>query len=120
MSFAQEWDALTTDLYVRSIVRDGYRLELLSPPLLVTVLIPMNLFRDTEHYRSLRREITTLLDKSAIEELDPQSLSPGFYSRIFLVPKTDWSYRPLFDLKSLNRFVQKEKVKMTTPNRPVM
>ena len=33
MSFAQEWDALTTYLYVRSIVRDGYRLELLSPQL---------------------------------------------------------------------------------------
>ena len=75
----------------------------------------MNLFRDTEHSRSLRREITTLLDKRAIEELDPQSLSPGFYSRIFLVPKTDGSYRPVFDLKSLNRFVQKEKFKMTTP-----
>ena len=115
MSFAQEWDALTTDLYVRSIVRDGYRLELLSPPPLVTVPIPMNLFRDTEHSRSLRREITTLLDKRAIEELDPQSLSPGFYSRIFLVPKTDGSYRPVFDLKSLNHFVQKEKFKMTTP-----
>ena len=119
MSFAQEWDALRTDLYVRSIVRDGYWLELLSPPPLVTVLIPMNLFRDTEHSRSLRREITTLLDKRAIEELDPQSLSPRFYSRIFLVPKTDGSYRPLFDLKSLNRFVKKEKFKMTTPNRPV-
>ena len=105
MSFAQEWDALTTDLYVRSIVRDGYRLELLSPPPLATVPIPMNLFRDTEHSRSLHREITTLLDKRAIEELDPQSLSPGFYSRIFLVPKTDGSYRPVFDLKSLNQFV---------------
>ena len=115
MSFAQEWDALTTDLYVRSIVRDGYRWELLSPPPLVTVPIPMNLFRDTEHSRSLCREITTLLDKRAIEELDPQSLSPGFYSRIFLVPKTDGSYRPVFDLKSLNHFVQKEKFKMTTP-----
>ena len=115
MSFAQEWDALTTDLYVRSIVRDGYRLELLSPPPLATVPIPMNLFRDTEHSRFLHREITTLLDKRAIEELDPQSLSPGFYCRIFLVPKTDGSYRPVFDLKSLNQFVQKEKFKMTTP-----
>ena len=115
MSFAQERDALTTDLYVLFIVRDGYRLDLLSHPPLVTVPIPMNLFRDTEHSRSLRREIMTLLDKRAIKELDPHSLSPGFYSRIFLVPKTDGSYRPVLDLKSLNQFVQNEKFKMTTP-----
>ena len=57
----------------------------------------------------------SLLDKGAIEELDPRSLSPGFYSRLFLVPKTDGSHRPVFDLKSLNQFVHKEKFKMTTP-----
>ena len=75
----------------------------------------MELFRDTDHSKALRREIMSLLDKGAIEELNPQSLSPGFYSRLFLVPKTDGSHRPVFDLKSLNQFVHKEKFKMTTP-----
>ena len=111
-NFPREWDNLTTDRYVRSIVRDGYRVELISAPPLSPV--PMKLFRDTEQSNALLREIMSLLDKGAIEELDPRSLSPGFYSRLFLVPKTDGSHRPVFDLKSLNQFVHKEKFKMTT------
>ena len=114
-NFPREWDNLTTDRYVRSIVRDGYRVELISPPPLSLVPIPMKLFRNTEQSNALLREIMSLLDKGAIEELDPRSLAPGFYSRLFLVPKTDGSYRPVFDLKSLNQFVHKEKFKMTTP-----
>ena len=90
-------------------------MELISPPPLSPVPIPMKLFRDTEQSNALLREIMSLLDKGAIEELYPRSLSPGFYSRLFLLPKTDGSYRPLFDLKSLNQFVHKEKFKMTTP-----
>ena len=90
-------------------------MELISAPPLSPVPIPMKLFRDTEQSNALLREIMSLLDKGAIEELDPRSLSPGFYSRLFLVPKTDGSHRPVFDLKSLNQFVHKEKFKMTTP-----
>ena len=56
-----------------------------------------------------------LLDKQAIEELNPQSLSPGFHSRIFLVPKKDGGFCPVFDLKALNQFVRKEKLNLTTP-----
>ena len=114
-NFPREWDNLTTDRYVQSIVRDGYRVELISPPPLSPVPIPMKLFRDTEQSNALLREIMSLLDKGAIEELDPRSLSPGFYSRLFLVPKTDGSYRLVFNLQSLNQFVHKEKFKMTTP-----
>ena len=114
-NFPREWDNLTTDRYVRSIVRDGYRVELISAPPLSPVPIPMKWFRDTEQSNALLREIMSLPNKGAIEELDPRSLSPGFYSRLFLVPKTDGSYRPVFDLKSLNQFVHKEKFKMTTP-----
>ena len=113
--FSREWDALTTDRYVRSIVREGYRVDLLGSPPLSPDPIPMELFRDTDRSKALRREIMSLLDKGAIEELNPRSLSPGFYSRLFLVPKTDGSHRPVFDLKSLNQFVHKEKFKMTTP-----
>ena len=113
--FSREWDALTTDRYVRSIVREGYRVDLLGSPPLSPDPIPMELFRDTDRSKALRREIMSLLDKGEIEELNPRSLSPGFYSRLFLVPKTDGSHRPVFDLKSLNQFVHKEKFKMTTP-----
>ena len=115
LDFHHEWDTLTTDVFVRSVVRDGYRIELDCLPTLSAVPIPMRLFPGSEKAKALGREIASLLDKQAIEELDPRSLTPGFYSRIFLVPKKDGGCRPVFDLKALNRFVSKEKFKMTTP-----
>ena len=68
-----------------------------------------------EKAQCLRNEITSFLNKGAVEELDTATLSPGFYSRIFMVPKKDGTFRPVFDLKSLNVYVRKEKFKMTTP-----
>ena len=115
LSFARERNRLTTDQFVRSVVRKGYRIELDSSPNLSPVPIPIQSSRDSEKAQSLRQEIISLLDKRAIEELDLASLCPGCYSRIFLVRKKDGDWRPLFHLKSLNQFVRKEKFKMTTP-----
>ena len=115
LHFSHEWERLTTDVYVRSVIREGYRIELSDPPPLSHVPIPMRLPRGTDHLVALRREVMALLYKGAIEELHPLSLTPGFYSRIFLVPKKDGGFRPVFDLKALNAFVVKEKFKMTTP-----
>ena len=83
-------------------------------PTLYPVPLPLQLSPTSEKALCLRREITPLLEKRAIEELFPTSLSPGFYSRIFLVPEKDGGWRPVFDLKSLNHFVCKKKFKMTT------
>ena len=115
LGFAEEWHKVTTDSFVRAVVRDGYRVELDALPPLSPVPIPMRLSRDSEKAQCLRNEITSLLNKGAVEELDTATLSPGFYSRIFLVPKKDGTFRPVFDLKSLNVYVRKEKFKMTTP-----
>ena len=48
-------------------------------------------------------EVQELLKKGAIQEV---SLSDqAFYSRLYLVPKKEGTYRPVIDLSSLNRFV---------------
>ena len=40
--------------------------------------------------------------------------SPGYYSRLFLVPKPDGSFRPIIDLKKLNQFIVVDSFKMET------
>ena len=44
--------------------------------------------------------------------MDPTS--PGYYSRLFLVPKPDGSFRPILDLKKLNQFIIVPSFKMET------
>ena len=83
LGFAREWNRLTTDQFVRSVVRKGYRIELDSYPNLSPVPIPMQLSRDSEKAQRLRQEIISLLDKRAIEELP-----------VIVVAQDEWSPKP--------------------------
>ena len=49
--------------------------------------------------------------KKAIEPV-PLPASPGFYGRLFVVPKPDGSWRPILDVSALNVFVQQTSFKM--------
>ena len=77
LGFAAEWHRVTTDSFVRGVVRDGYRVELVALPPLSPVPIPMLLSRDSEKAPCLRNEITSLLNKGAVEKLDTATLSPA-------------------------------------------
>ena len=48
------------------------------------------------------------------EEEVMDTTSPGYYSRLFLVPKPDGSFRPIIDLKKLNQFLIVPSFKMET------
>ena len=56
-------------------------------------------------------EVADLLAKGAIEKAGND---PGFYSRVFLVPKKSGKLRPIIHLKPLNRFVRAPHFSMTT------
>ena len=61
----------------------------------------------------LQHAVQKLCLSQAIEEVvDPTS--PGYYSRLFLVPKPDGSFRPILDLKKLNQFIIVPSFKMET------
>ena len=62
---------------------------------------------------ALAGEVQALLDKHAVEEL-PLPVSPGFYGRLFVVPKTTGGWRPVIDLSALNRYLQRIHFKMET------
>ena len=113
--FAKEWEKLTDDSLVLSITRKGYMIELLSKPPLSNFPIPMELPRTIQKRELLLEEILSLVKKGAVEEVLNSGSTPGFYSPIFLVNKKEGSKRPVFNLKPLNPYVEKQKFKMTTP-----
>ncbi len=60
------------------------------------------------------RELSSLLQKGAIEEVPQSEVEWGFFSRYFLVPKRDGGLRPILDLRRLNLSLYKGKFKMLT------
>ena len=59
----------------------------------------------------LWQEIAALLKTKAIEPAPP---GPGFCSLMFVIPKRNGGYRPIFNLKGLNQFLDAPRFKMET------
>lgn len=55
----------------------------------------------------LKEEISSLLNKGAIPVVPPNLMNQGFYSRYFLVPKKGCSFRPILNLRVLNKHMRK-------------
>jgi len=85
--------------WVVNILRWGYRLQFWEhPPLTRT---PMRPSEGGSKHQIMSLEIQKLLQKSVIEKVQVKD-SPGFYSRLFVVPKPGGKWRPIIDLKALN------------------
>ena len=99
--FLDQWQLITSDKWVLSVLRRGLELEFKEFPPLSLDPIEMSVTKDPVKNALLQEEVMTLLLKGTIEEVQP--VDPGFYSRLFLVPKKNGKMRPVFDLSFLNR-----------------
>ena len=94
------------------VLRVGYEIPFSRPtplserPILLSSYDPKSI-----KGQALKSEITSLLDKGAIEPAPP---SPGYYSRMFVVMKASGAWRPIIDLSLLNKSVVGTKFKMET------
>ena len=86
-----------------------FRIPLIKIPPLSSV--PIRMSQSSSPF--LREEIENLLNKRAVERVqNPET--PGFYSRIFLVPKKNGKFCLILDLSLLNRYIEKQAFKMET------
>ena len=106
----QAWQALDPPSFVLEAIQ-GHLISFKARP----PLIPANPSLETlvagPSSESLHSSVQTLLLKGAVE---PAPSDPGFYSRIFKVPKKDGSMRPVINLKPLNRFISVPKFRMAS------
>ena len=107
--FVEKWEEITDNKWVLSIVRHGFRIPFSKIPLLSSV--PIRMSQSSSPF--LREEIENLLNKRAVERVQNPG-TPGFYSRIFLVPKKNGKLRLIVDLSLLNRYIKKQSFKMET------
>ena len=108
----QAWQARDVDSWVVEVLREGYRVPFVSLPQLSQVPVALGAYSPgSVRGEALEGEIRALQQKGAVE-LAPSS--PGFYSRMFVVPKATGGWRPIIDLSTLNLSVVKTKFRMET------
>lgn len=105
--FLTTWKMTTSNAWVLNILPFGYAIEFSSTPPTAPLL-------RTPSSPTLRQEITSLLQKDAIEELPFHLADPRFYSHYFIVPPKDGSLQPILDLRRLNSFIDPHRFRMAS------
>ncbi len=100
-------------LWVLRTIRSGYTLQFgKNPPCFDGV--HLTVVNSASKASVLRQELSSLLQKGAIEEVPQSDVERGFFSRYLLVLKRDGGLRPILDLRRLNFSLYKGKFKMLT------
>ncbi len=112
--FLHEWERLPgVSLWVLRTIRTGYTLQFgKNPPRFDGV--HLTVVNSAAKASVLQQELSSLLQKGAIEEVPQSEVERGFFSCYFLVPKRDGGLRPILDLRRLNLSLYKGKFKMLT------
>ena len=104
------WKALDPPSFVLEAIK-GHFLSFHSRPPLVAASPSLETRVASSQTESLSEAVRELIKKGAIE---PAPDNPGFYSRLFTVPKKDGSLRPVINLKPLNMFISVPKFRMAS------
>jgi hypothetical protein len=114
-SHAHAWLELGASQWLLEVVRSGFSLLWgCDRPARAQSPVQFPLPRLPGAVEALDQEVSSLVAKGAVECV-VQSHSPGFYSRLFVVPKKNGKLRPVLDLSPLNTFLRKMAFKMETP-----
>ncbi len=105
--FLPAWMELTSDQWILQSIT-GYQIEFIHQPWQIKV--PNQIRMNIEQQKITNDEIMGMLTKGAIKKV--QQCHQQFISTIFIVPKKTGGFRPVFNLKRLNRFVKSEHFKM--------
>ncbi len=112
--FLHEWERLPgVSLWVLRTIRTGYTLQFGKNPPRFDGL-HLTVVNSASKASVQQQELSSLLQKGAIEEIPQSEVERGFFSRYFLVPKRDGGLRPILDLRRLNFSLYKGKFKMLT------
>ena len=105
--FTTNWAKISQDPWILETV-SGHRLELAGTP--TQERVPGSPVMDPVKAELLSEEVQSLVSKGAITSITDDG--DGYVSQLFLVPKSDGSWRPVINLQGLNQFVSAQHFKM--------
>ena len=109
--FIDQWEKITDDQWVLSILKSGYLLEFRKVPKFYGIKETTCSGQDVPIYQNA---ISNLLEKQVIEPVLIQNKNTGFYSTLFIIPKKNGKLRPVTNLRPLNKYLLKKHFKMDT------
>lgn len=89
------WQKLVRNDWILRVVREGFRFRFVSEPPLSDTPIAFPPPTDPARFTILQKEVESLVAKGAVTLVN--SAGPGFYSRLFTVPKKSGDFRPVLD-----------------------
>jgi hypothetical protein len=105
--FGNAWRVISKDPWILSVVERGFFIDFVSRPLQKTETPESVMGQQMEAVCA--EEVASLLKKGAIIEATD---TPGFFSNIFAIPKKNGGFRPIINLRNLNRHIRYEHFKM--------
>ena len=109
--FLPEWEEITEDRFVLSVVREGFCIHLAEPlPRGAIRIRPPLLSPPLQQHVS--SEIQQLLEKGAIEQVRDHPLL--CLSPVFVIPKRSGKLRMILNMKRINAHIPKERFRMET------
>ena len=112
------WTLITEDQFCLDVVQNGYKPQFKVKPPLVKNPEPFEYNLSSEQKVALDHEINHFLEHDVIERVENIN-SPGFYSCLFVRPRSNDSpnrWRCIFDISRLNKFMKAPKFTMESPN----
>ncbi|KAI9554908.1 reverse transcriptase [Daphnia sinensis] len=107
--FAGNWKQITDDPWVLETVSEGLKIDFISEP--TRGALPLHVAMSKEMGQVCDDEVASLISKRAIVEINDGS--EGWVHSFFAVPKkTKGKFRPIINLKPLNRHIQYVHFKM--------
>ena len=114
--FQEAWRKMLGSGPIQQVIRQGHRIEFSKTPPLSQPGEGKETRLAKDKMILIRKEVKDLVRKKVVRRVPWQEArrKPGYYSKMFCVSKANGSWRPIINLRPMNRFVQKEKFKMET------
>ena len=114
MRALEAWQRVSRSEWILSVIRVGFSLLWDSSPApLARRPPPFRLPASPVSAEALDTAVAQMVQSDAVEVV--LGHSPGFYCRLFPVPKSTGGFRPVLDLSALNHFLRRVRFRMETP-----
>lgn len=113
LQYAPQWQTIAPGALVLAWIRRGYKIEFTASPPSVTTPRATVIPTSPEKASILLKEVGDLLRKRAIVPVFPP-YGQGFWATFFLAPKKTGDWRPILNLKPLNKYIKPPKFRMET------